>query len=92
MAAFHVGPETEQGADLTAHEVELAGSISPTEMARSTDRGIRIVHAGENSGRVARALSSVGGGNDYGANKGNLVTYHRSTRAQTVDHDELGRG
>ncbi len=52
---------------------------------RLDDRELALLHAGTNAGDVARALSSVGGGNDYGANKGNLVAYVKDHNVSATD-------
>lgn len=43
MATYYLAPESGQGADLTAHEVEQAPAITPTEYEKRTDRGVRAV-------------------------------------------------
>ena len=43
---YWVGPESGQGADLNAHEVLVAPSVTVTDGAKQTDRGVRVVQLG----------------------------------------------
>lgn len=52
--AYSVAPETGQGADLTASEIDIAPALTATAEASAADRGVRVVDGLDGSWRVRR--------------------------------------
>ncbi len=57
LVTFAVQPNARQGADLTAREIEVAPSLTATDLGKSTDRGTRVVSV---TGEVAHTLTADG--------------------------------